>query len=93
DPGRDSDGDLPQQHGLAAALARGEDQPVAAFPTEDEEAGLWWAETGEPCLGAPSLALDARGRVVMAAIGLDGTLRLARQKAEPGLALEAWAAV
>ncbi|MEU1145906.1 hypothetical protein ACFYO9_19815 [Streptomyces sp. NPDC005863] len=64
---------------------------LAAFPTEDEEAGLWWAETGEPCLGAPSLALDARGRVVMAAIGLDGTLRLARQKAEPGLALEAWA--
>ncbi|MGV9877887.1 hypothetical protein [Streptomyces sp. NPDC003006] len=66
---------------------------LAAFPTEDEGAGLWWAETGERCLGAPALALDARGRVVMAAIGLDGTLRLARQKAEPGLALEAWARV
>ncbi|NDZ86361.1 hypothetical protein G3I23_12455, partial [Streptomyces sp. SID10115] len=66
---------------------------LAAFPTEDEGAGLWWAETGEPCLGAPALALDARGRVVMAAIGLDGTLRIARQKAEAGLALEAWARV
>lgn len=66
---------------------------LAAFPTEDEGAGLWWAETGEPCLGAPALALDARGRVVMAAIGLDGTLRLARQKAEPGLALAAWTRV
>lgn len=63
---------------------------LAAFPTEDEGAGLWWAETGEPCLGAPALALDAHGRVVIAAIGLDGTLRLARQKAEPGLALEPW---
>ncbi|MCF3119240.1 hypothetical protein IPZ68_05890 [Streptomyces arenae] len=63
---------------------------LAAFPTQDEAAGLWWAETGEPCLGAPALALDARGRVVMAAIGLDGTLRLARQKAERGLALGAW---
>ncbi|MEU7580382.1 hypothetical protein AB0B50_22605 [Streptomyces sp. NPDC041068] len=63
---------------------------LAAFPTEDEAAGLWWAETGEPCLGAPALALDARGRVVIAAIAPDGTLRLARQKAEPGLALGAW---
>ncbi|WP_306338570.1 hypothetical protein [Streptomyces sp. KL118A] len=70
------------------------DRPaLAAFPTEDEGAGLWWAETGEPCLGSPSLALDANGRVVMAAIGLDGTLRLARQKAEAGLALEAWTRV
>ncbi|AYA16176.1 hypothetical protein DCW30_26935 [Streptomyces alfalfae] len=66
---------------------------IGAFPTEDEGAGLWWAETGEPCLGAPALALDARGRVVIAAVGLDGTLRLARQKAEPGLALEAWTAL
>ncbi|MFF1692887.1 hypothetical protein ACFVXC_04585 [Streptomyces sp. NPDC058257] len=63
---------------------------IAAFPTEDEDAGLWWAETGEPCVGAPALALDAHGRVVIAAVGADGTLRLARQKAEKGLALEAW---
>ncbi|MFH8289636.1 hypothetical protein [Streptomyces sp. NPDC018059] len=77
---------------LAHRTAAGRPE-LAAFPTEDEEAGLWWAATGEPCLGAPALALDARGRVVMAAIGLDGTLRLARQKAEPGLALEAWTRV
>ncbi|MGW2228719.1 hypothetical protein [Streptomyces formicae] len=63
---------------------------IAAFPTEDEDAGLWWAETGEPCLGSPALALDAHGRIVIAAIGLDGTLRLARQKEESGLALGAW---
>ncbi|CAM5652708.1 putative protein OS=Streptomyces alboniger OX=132473 GN=CP975_27995 PE=4 SV=1 [Streptomyces alboniger] len=66
---------------------------IGAFPTEDEGAGLWWAGTGEPCLGAPALALDARGRVVVAAVGLDGTLRVARQKAEAGLALEAWTAL
>ena len=66
---------------------------IAAFPTEDEDAGLWWAETGEPCVGAPALALDAHGRVVIAAVGLDGTLRIARQKAEKGLALEAWTAL
>ncbi|MEV0323460.1 hypothetical protein ACIBKX_39470 [Streptomyces sp. NPDC050658] len=63
---------------------------LAGFPTEREEAGLWWSETGEPCLGSPSAALDARGRVVLAAIGVDGALCLARQKAEPGLALGAW---
>ena len=66
---------------------------IAACPTQDEKAGVWWAETGEPCLGAPSLALDARGRVVIAAIGADGALRVARQKAETGLALEAWGRV
>ncbi|MFJ2773855.1 hypothetical protein [Streptomyces sp. NPDC087300] len=66
---------------------------IAAFPTEDEAAGLWWAETGEPCLGAPALALDAQGRVVIAAVGVDGTLRVARQKPETGLALGAWTRV
>ncbi|MFE0104671.1 hypothetical protein [Streptomyces sp. NPDC059009] len=66
---------------------------IAAYPTQDEEAGVWWTATGEPCLGSPALALDGRGRVVMAAVGTDGTLRVARQKAEPGLALAAWARV
>ncbi|MFG2648298.1 hypothetical protein [Streptomyces sp. NPDC048436] len=82
-------------HDCTVLAHRGSDgRPViAAYPTEDEKAGVWWAATGEPCLGAPSLALDALGRVVMATIGLDGTLRLARQKAESGLALEAWTRV
>ncbi|MER7112336.1 hypothetical protein [Streptomyces sp. NPDC000229] len=66
---------------------------LAAYPTEDEALGATWTLTGEPCVGAPALAVDGRGRVVMAAFGTDGTLRVARQKPEPGLALEAWARV
>ncbi|MFF8829572.1 hypothetical protein [Streptomyces sp. NPDC015131] len=63
---------------------------LAAYPTEDEALGATWTLTGDPCVGAPALALDGRGRVVMAAFAPDGTLRIARQKPEPGLALEAW---
>lgn len=63
---------------------------IAACPTEGEADGLWWTETGEASLGAPALAVDAAGRVVLAVIAVDGTLRVARQKAEPGLALAAW---
>ncbi|MFE4826378.1 hypothetical protein [Streptomyces sp. NPDC056672] len=66
---------------------------IAAYPTENEAAGLNWTPSGEPCVGAPALALDGDGRVVLAALGEDGTLRLARQKAEPGLALAAWTRV
>ncbi|MFE7119783.1 hypothetical protein ACFU99_30635 [Streptomyces sp. NPDC057654] len=64
---------------------------VAAYPTADESAGAFWSETGGECVGAPALALDARGHVVLAAIAADGGLRVARQRAEePGLALGAW---
>ncbi|MEU7041661.1 hypothetical protein AB0A77_11460 [Streptomyces varsoviensis] len=64
---------------------------VAAYPTGDETAGAFWSETGGECMGAPALALDARGRVVLAAIAADGALRIARQRAEePGLALGPW---
>ncbi|MEJ8634984.1 MULTISPECIES: hypothetical protein [Streptomyces] len=63
---------------------------LAAYPTEDEGSGVTWTLTGEPCVGAPALAIDARGRVVMAAFGTDGTLRVTRQKDESGLALAAW---
>ncbi len=63
---------------------------LAAYPTEDEPSGATWTLTGEPCVGAPALAIDARGRVVMAAFGTDGTLRITRQKDESGLALAAW---
>ncbi|MCK8676862.1 hypothetical protein [Streptomyces lichenis] len=66
---------------------------IAAYPTEEEPLGASWTLTGDPCLGAPALALDGRGRVVVAAFGTDGTLRVARQKSEPGLALDAWTAV
>ncbi|MFD8553811.1 hypothetical protein ACFV08_19955 [Streptomyces fradiae] len=63
---------------------------LAAYPTGDEDAGVTWTLTGSPCLGAPALALDGAGRVVMALIGTDGALWTARQKAESGLALGAW---
>jgi hypothetical protein len=63
---------------------------IAAYATEEESAGLNWTPTGERCVGAPALAVDALGRVVMAAVGADGTLRVARQKTEQGLALAAW---
>lgn len=65
---------------------------VAAFATgtEAELDDLGWQSTGEPCLGTPALALDGDDRLVAAAIGTDGTLRVARQKDEPGLALAAW---
>ncbi|MFJ9159999.1 hypothetical protein ACIRPS_24720 [Streptomyces griseoviridis] len=65
----------------------------AAYPTEHESAGAWWTESGPrlPSDAAVSLALDARERVVAATYApSDGTLRLARRKDEPGLALEAW---
>ncbi|MET9532308.1 hypothetical protein ABZY02_17290 [Streptomyces sp. NPDC006649] len=75
---------------VVAHRARSGRPAIAACPTEGEADGLWWTETGEPSLGAPALAVDAAGRVVLAAIAEDGTLRVARQKAEPGLALAAW---
>jgi hypothetical protein len=60
---------------------------LAACGTENEGSGLWWSPTGEECVGAPGLAVDARGRVVLAVVGKDGDLRIARQSPEPGLAL------
>ncbi|MEV8567515.1 hypothetical protein AB0436_18410 [Streptomyces sp. NPDC051322] len=75
---------------VLAFRARNGRPTLAACPTEGEADGLWWTETGEPSLGAPALAVDAAGRVVLAAIAEDGTLRVARQKSEPGLALAAW---
>ncbi|GAA1374013.1 hypothetical protein [Streptomyces beijiangensis] len=82
-------------HDCTVLAYRGRDgrPAIAACPTEAEADGLWWTPTGEASIGAPTLALDAEGRVVMAVIATDGTLRVARQKAEPGLALAAWAGV
>ncbi|MBO0655579.1 hypothetical protein J1792_23195 [Streptomyces triculaminicus] len=68
---------------------------VAAYAgQEDEAAEATWSETGEECVGAPALALDAKDRVVVAALGADGVLRVARQRVdEPGLALGPWTRV
>ncbi|MGP3774850.1 hypothetical protein ACTWJ8_28955 [Streptomyces sp. SDT5-1] len=58
--------------------------------TGGEAAGLWWTDTGLPCTGAPALALDGRGRVVMAAVAAGGEVLVSRQRPEPGLALSDW---
>ncbi|MEU8526161.1 MULTISPECIES: hypothetical protein [Streptomyces] len=63
---------------------------LAAYPTEHEDAGLSWTPTGPVVTGAPALALDGRGRIVLAAIAEDGGLLVTRQKDESGLALEEW---
>ncbi|WP_329161008.1 hypothetical protein OHA63_30850 [Streptomyces anulatus] len=60
---------------------------LAACGTENESAGLWWSPTGERGSGTPGLALDAHGRVVIAALAPDGSIRVARQNGEPGLAM------
>ncbi|MFJ4682800.1 hypothetical protein ACIQNG_11285 [Streptomyces sp. NPDC091377] len=64
----------------------------AAYPTEQESAGLWWTESGPALPEGSRVALteDGEGRVVAATVTPDGVLRMARQKDEPGLALAAW---
>ncbi|MDX3518471.1 hypothetical protein [Streptomyces scabiei] len=51
---------------------------LAACVTENERAGVDWAPTGEHAVGAPALARDANGRVVLGVIRADGTLRTSR---------------
>lgn len=60
---------------------------LAAFGTENEHGGVWWSPTGERCVGAPALALDGHGRVVLAVLGQDGALHISRQTSEPGFSL------
>jgi hypothetical protein len=57
---------------------------LAACGTENEGAGLWWSPAGERCAGAPALALDAYGRVVLGVIDVDGRLCIARQNTREG---------
>lgn len=67
---------------------------VAAHPTENEAAGVWWTPSGEAGTGRPALALDGLGLVVLAVLVPDGGLLVARQRTdEPGLALRAWGRV
>ncbi|MGV9287510.1 hypothetical protein [Streptomyces sp. NPDC003719] len=60
---------------------------LAGFGTENEQSGVWWSPTGEHSGAAPALALDALGRVVLAVLGRDGSLRVSRQTGEPGLSM------
>ncbi|MYW64082.1 hypothetical protein GTY65_08350 [Streptomyces sp. SID8379] len=55
-----------------------------------EASGMWWTDTGVTCTGAPALALDGRGRVVMATVASDRTVLVSRQCREPGLVLSDW---
>ncbi|MGW0561753.1 hypothetical protein ACWDZ4_14350 [Streptomyces sp. NPDC003016] len=82
-------------HDCTVLAHRGSDgRPVlAACLTQAEGDGVWWTATGGECVGAPALAVDGAGRVVLAAIGRDGALHVARQKPEEGLALAAWTRV
>ncbi|WP_217146017.1 hypothetical protein [Streptomyces sp. AC627_RSS907] len=68
----------------------------AAYPSEQEEIGAAWTESG-PALPADalvSLTLDADARVVAASLSPStGQLLLTRRKDEAGLALGAWQAV
>ncbi|MET7452235.1 hypothetical protein ABZT03_10140 [Streptomyces sp. NPDC005574] len=57
---------------------------------EGESDGLWWYALAEACQGAPALALDGAGRVVMALIGPDGVPKVARQENGSGLTLTRW---
>ncbi|WP_267716943.1 hypothetical protein [Streptomyces sp. CoH17] len=68
----------------------------AAYPSELEEMGASWTESGPvlPADATVSLALDADGRLVAASLSpSSGQLLLSRRKDEVGLALGAWEAV
>ncbi|MFD7860105.1 hypothetical protein ACFV6B_38375 [Streptomyces microflavus] len=58
--------------------------------TEGEQSGVWWTDTAMRCQGDPSLALDGRGRVVLAALDSDGRPSVARQEDGQGLTLSDW---
>ncbi|MGW4047090.1 hypothetical protein [Streptomyces sp. NPDC004721] len=66
---------------------------VGVCGTEAESSGVWWTDAGGNFASAPALVHDGYGRVVVAAFGADGALRLARQAPEPGLVLQDWARV
>ncbi|MGW6209058.1 hypothetical protein ACWF9B_36125 [Streptomyces sp. NPDC055089] len=74
---------------------RGQDGTVAVGVgvTENEANGVWWSDTGAPCQGTPALAHDAQGRLVMAVVDTDGSVRVARQTDGPGLSFDLWRAL
>ncbi|WP_425828383.1 hypothetical protein [Streptomyces fractus] len=77
---------------LLAQRTAGGRVAFAAYPTETESAGAWWAESGPelPADAGVALAEDVNGLVV-AGSWAPGRLYLTRRKRdEPGLALEAW---
>lgn len=51
---------------------------------------FWWYALGEHCQGAPALARDDQGRVVIALVDPDGVPWVCRQDADAGLGLTHW---
>ncbi|NEV91239.1 hypothetical protein GUR47_31885 [Streptomyces tendae] len=81
---------------LAQRSAAGGRVAFAAYPTELEEMGAAWTESGPalPSDATVSLTLDADARLVAATLSPSGgQLLLSRRKDEAGLALGAWEAV
>ncbi|MFD8631165.1 hypothetical protein [Streptomyces sp. NPDC059533] len=77
-------------------LQRSAEGPTAigACVTGHEQSGLWWELSGEPGIGEPAGALDAFGNLVVASLGPDGRLDVARQDPnQQGLALGGWLTV
>ncbi|MCX5295173.1 hypothetical protein OG898_01525 [Streptomyces sp. NBC_00193] len=64
---------------------------IGAHPDGRPDIGVWWEESGEPSVVPPAAAFDSRGRVVIATVGMDGTLRVARQQlGSQGLEFTPW---
>ncbi|MFG3074661.1 hypothetical protein [Streptomyces sp. NPDC048225] len=81
---------------VAQRSAAGGRVAFAAYPSELEEMGASWTESGPalPADATVSLTLDADARLVAATLSpSSGQLLLSRRKDEAGLALGAWEAV
>lgn len=64
---------------------------VTAYVTENEGYGAWWAPLGGPDAQSAQVAVDGRGRLVVAALDKEGGLHLTRQDtAQDGLAFAPW---
>ncbi|MFG2596345.1 hypothetical protein [Streptomyces sp. NPDC048462] len=67
---------------------------VGAHADGQPESGVWWFDAGEVSLVPPAVAVDGHGHAVVAVLGADGRLRIARQEpVASGLALTRWTTV
>ncbi|WUS99883.1 hypothetical protein OHA46_25795 [Streptomyces sp. NBC_00708] len=67
---------------------------VGAHADGRPEGGVWWFDAGETSVVPPAVALDGLGRAVVALLGADGRLRVARQEpGASGLAFASWTVV
>ncbi|MEV0985665.1 hypothetical protein [Streptomyces sp. NPDC049949] len=75
---------------LAQSGAEG-DIELTAYVTENEGYGTWWASLGGHGAYAPQVAVDAAGRIVVAAFDADGALICTRQDTtQQGLVFGPW---